>query len=480
MKMKLDDPSLISTPAEPLGSFSDEKDPAVLADAFTAAWRHATESERLEGRPFQDVRDLAVLTPTVQATVDLLRDENHRNVMSPHWLIDHLNRTHPSLWAERRYLTIIRGDVVLTNLSGESKRPANIEARKSLEALRNLDKETQTSVKTDVEVARLSGRYSDWLSVASSWEAAQKRGDSGAALRCAYVYMWMKWQREYIDLTMDRAEHLNDTFRGETIRSYIARQTMPALIAAKGDPHNTGPLFPKLTEQEASCIVEYATCMKKGERTRTTKAAISIAGQMAYDGYELSDYRTILPSKVLNEWRKAFAEEPDPDDWADTDEGATQTAYAALYLHSLIAPTHLTHSTVDDQVDIPLNPWPLHTVDPSLAHLADETNPAKFVHAMDTLTSSQRDHVHASTSKLIDRLDYSLRSTEKDIYDLWHSAIAREEGQRRHNAACVEARRGDVVAVDEVDHFAWAGLLNDLAYHTTEGTRQRAWGSPVT
>jgi hypothetical protein len=449
----------------------------------------------VEGRPFNEIRDLALLTSTVQATVDLLREPNPEGViaalpethqskqllkslypdpdrdmpvtLTPDRIVDELNHTHPSLWAERRDLSIIRGEVVLTNLSGTSLRPPGpkLPAEDSLCALRVLDEKTRQAVATGVDVARVAGRYSDWLSLATSWNAAQLRGDSAAALSCAYAYTQMELRKQHIDLTMERSEHLNDTFRGEAIRSYLNRQMAPGLVHHQDDPHNSGPLFPKLTERETSLVIDYVTSLDRQERHDTALAAEYIGSRMG--DWNISSDPTILPSQVLEEWRDFLVEVPDPGDWdqlfnqIDRRIEPVDTGYAALYLHSLIAPTALTPSTVRDQVAIPLDPNPLHTIDPSLAHLVNETDPERFIEAFSTLTPAQLNHVDGSAYILMDQMDL-LPASRQEVYDLWHSAIAREANQRANNAEHVNSGRGTLVAVDEVDHFAWASLMKTV------------------
>lgn len=165
MKMKLDDPSFISTPTAPAAPFSAEKNPAVLADAFTEAWRHAS-------RPPADpnIPKPPALVWAGTTTAGLVARFNE----------------HPEVRATKSVAAIYNGAVVLTDLRGP--RPQFTEAQdQEVLALRKLPSHLLANTSDAYSVARQSGRLATWPSVKTAWDAAVARGDSNNQRVCAFA-----------------------------------------------------------------------------------------------------------------------------------------------------------------------------------------------------------------------------------------------------------------------------------------------------
>jgi hypothetical protein len=159
------EPSPTSIDQPTLRSFSEEKDPAALADGFTSALRHARTQDLSEPAP-----------PALQWAGGDPADTNA--------LVRRFNE-HPQVRGCSKVAAVFAGEVTLTDLSGPRPNLSH-ERIEEAAAVRRLPAAELTALTQQYAYARAAGRLSSWTANEAAWDAANKRGDVAAARLCAY------------------------------------------------------------------------------------------------------------------------------------------------------------------------------------------------------------------------------------------------------------------------------------------------------
>ena len=156
----------------------DLRNPTDLQVAITAG------VEVLNARGTSDPNPIEPGTPVLDYAYP---SSNVSFQVTPDDLVAKLNQTHPALNDAGRVAALVRGEVIITDLS--EKRPSLPDDRFAVvKQVAGLDREQRAALLDDVAKARVAGRFGSWGALTAAWEAAEARKDARTILMCAAAF----------------------------------------------------------------------------------------------------------------------------------------------------------------------------------------------------------------------------------------------------------------------------------------------------
>jgi hypothetical protein len=239
--------------------------------------------------------------------------------VTPTDLIAKLNRTHPALHDAGRVAALVRGEVIITDLS--EKRPSLPDDRFAVvKQVAGLDREERAALLDDVAKARVAGRFGSWGALTAAWEAAEARKDARTILMCAAAFTLFDAMRR----------DLKPLAPPEQAKAAPPKPQQPA---TRPVPKQAAPAPPKQEPQQVLPKVQ-ATMLKKlqaldaASRARLAKAPLPRLWRP-----EMTKY-PVRQEDVVNLWKMFTRESIErfkangADSPADNDD---QMRFAAAY-----------------------------------------------------------------------------------------------------------------------------------------------------